>query len=87
MQAHTVFHGYAGEAEGIVLAQVLLGGEGQSPDIVERLDVVGRNAQLGKAAAVELGVHAVTYGMLQALQLQAFQLWACHRLQLRIEVG
>ena len=77
VQAHDVFSGHGEQAVGIVVAHILLFGEGQEPQVRQGLDVRGGDSDLVEAFAVKghIGVHAVAE-IAQAAQLQRFQLLA-----------
>ncbi|MNV75725.1 hypothetical protein D3C71_1690360 [compost metagenome] len=70
MQAHHLFLGHGEHAVGVVVAQVVLAGEGELRQVFEALEVVGVDAALGKALAVQ---RHVVVGVLQA-PAQALQL-------------
>ena len=74
VQAHRLVALNRQHAVGVDGAQVGAGGEGQPPDIGQRFDVSGFDAQFGESLLVEghaLG-HALE-GVLQELELQLFE--------------
>ena len=85
VQTHTVFQGYTRHTEGIGVAKILLGGEGQLADISQRLDVVRSDAQFLKLLLVELVVHAVANSLLKTLQLEGLNLFATHSLEFGVK--
>ena len=77
---------YAGDAEGVGVSKVLLGGEGYLAQVVQALDVPRLQSYFLEPLAVELRVHAMPYRFLQTLQLEGFYLLAGHCLDFGIEV-
>ncbi len=71
VDAHDLLEGHGEEAVGVVVAHVLLEGKRQALQIVEALDLVGRDACPFKALPVKRnrGVNAL-HGLLQALKLE-----------------
>ena len=64
---------------GVVVAHILLGGEGQLGDVVEGLDVLGLHARLVELLLEELDVVvAALGGLLQALELDGLELIMGH---------
>ena len=86
VQADDVVTGHGEQAEGVIVAQVLLFGEGQVLQIGQALDVAGFDAALVKAFAVEghIGIDTGTK-ILQAAQLQGFDILAGQRFFLDVE--
>ncbi|MNS53251.1 hypothetical protein D3C72_860020 [compost metagenome] len=70
VQAHHLLLGHGEHAVGVVVAQVVLAGEGELRQVFQALEVVGVGAALGKALAVQ---RHVVVGVLQA-PAQALQL-------------
>ena len=85
VQSRTFAHRYAGEAKRIVVAQVFLRGEGQSAHVVQRFDVVGRDAEFSEFLTVKFRVHTVAHGLLQPFQLKFFQFFSGHRFNFWVE--
>ena len=67
------------KAEGIVVAQVLLGGEGQLFDVLDGLNVIGADVHLLEFVTVEGHVVIdVFYNLMEPLALQGTHLVAAH---------
>jgi hypothetical protein len=84
MHAHELLARHREQAEGVVLAQVGLGGERQAAQIVEALDLLGGGP--GGVEALARGGDAVQQARddrAQALQLQPLQALARRGLDLR----
>lgn len=77
MQPHNMILGHGKQAKGVVVAQVLLFCKGQTPHIVQGLDVVRSDAHFRKALGVERhrSVHAGAE-IAQTAQLQRLQILA-----------
>ena len=74
MDAHDLVHGRGEHAEGVVVAQVVLGGEGQLLQVGQRADVRGLNPGLVEAPAVKRGgVVDPLHRRLQAPELDGLQ--------------
>ncbi len=76
-------HRHGEHAKGVVVAQILLVGERQLGDVLQRLNVVGRHACFGVVFLVERHLlHAIGDCFLESLQLQLLQLRTRHGLSL-----
>ena len=53
MNSHDLVHGRGEHAEGVVVPQVLLGGEGQQLEVGQGADMFGLNPHFVHAAAIE----------------------------------
>ena len=86
MQADDVVTRHGEKTEGIVIAQVLLFGEGQVLQIGQALDVAGLDTALVEAFAVERHIGIDTGAkVLQTAQLQGFDIFAGQRFLVDIE--
>ncbi len=76
MQAHRLIAIDGQQAVGIDGAQVVAGGERQAPDVGQRFDFRGRDAQLRELVPVKGDAlrHALE-GVLQAFELQLLECW------------
>ena len=74
MDAHHIVHGYGKHAEGIVVPQILFGGEGQALQVFQTLDVAGTHPHFIKFLPVERhrSVNPLGGG-LQSAQLNSFE--------------
>ena len=79
VQARDVFTRHGHEAQGITVAQILLGGKGQAADVIETPDIRGFDAEFVEALMIEgdIVVHPVRH-VLQPLQLQGFKFFPGH---------
>ena len=86
VQADDVVTRHGEQAEGVIVAQILLLGEGQVLQIGQALDVAGFDAALVKAFTVEghIGIDTGTK-VLQTAQLQGFDILAGQRFFVDIE--
>lgn len=86
VQADDVVTRHGEKTEGIVIAQVLLFGEGQVLQIGQALDVAGLDTALVEAFAVERHIGIDTGAkVLQTAQLQGFDIFAGQRFLVDIE--
>ena len=86
VQADDVVTRHGEQTEGIVIAQVLLFGEGQVLQIGQALDVAGFDTALVKAFAVKRHIGIDTGAkVLQTAQLQGFDIFAGQRFLVDIE--
>ena len=86
VQADDVVTRHGEQTEGIVIAQVLLFGEGQVLQIGQALDVAGLDTALVEAFAVEGHIGIDTGAkVLQTAQLQGFDIFAGQRFLVDIE--
>ena len=79
--AYYLVHGHCIESEGVLVTQVILGGEGQFGDVIKALDVLRLDAHLVEFLPVEgylliAGLH----GLLQSLKLEFLHRLAVHAL-------
>ena len=74
VHAHDLAARYAQEPRGILVPQILLGGEGDAPDVVQRRDALGRHTGFIQTAAIELALAHMGHGGLEARQLGVFDL-------------
>jgi len=74
VETHHAAHGHGKEPEGIVVPEILFGGEGKARQVLQGLDVVGRHPRRIESAPIE--THRVIHPLhhlLQALALEGFQ--------------
>ena len=86
VDAHGIVQISAYQSVGIVVAQVLLRGEGDLAKIVERIDGIGRDTEFTETLLVEGRVQADLDGLLEFLHLQLLELLSWHRLYFRLPV-
>ena len=86
VQTYTVFQRYTSQSERIVFTQVVLRGERQLTHIIEALDIIWGDAQFFELLTIELRVHTMMHGVLQAFQLELTQLLHRHRFDFRIKI-
>ena len=76
VHAHDLRLRHAEHARGVLVAQVLLGGEGDAAHVVQAPDAFGRHARLIQTAAVEFAFAGLRHRGAQPRQLRVFDLVA-----------
>ena len=74
VHAHDLAARHAQKPRGILVPQILLGGEGNAPDIVQRRDAPGRHAGFIQTAAIELALAHMGHRGPETRQLGVFDL-------------
>ena len=83
---HHVAHGHGEQPKGVAVTQVLLGGKGQAPQIIQRADVIRAHPGLVEGLAVEAHRVVDALGHLpQAFELQGLQRLARQRLEFLVK--
>ena len=86
VDADDLLHGLGEQTEGVIVAQIGLGGGRDAADIVKRFDAVRRDAGLIQLFGVERHVAvAIIHRPFQPLQLQLFELFARHGFNVFLE--
>ena len=84
MDTDGIVQASAYEAIGIVVAQVLLRGEGDLAEVCQRVDGVRRDAEISQTLLVERRVQSNLDALLEFLHLQRFQLLSWHFFDFRL---
>jgi hypothetical protein len=79
MQADTLLEGDSHQSEGIVGTEVVFRGERNLAEIVERLDIVGRESVLMEYFLIKRRLDRLPDRPFQAFQLEGGELVAAHR--------
>ena len=84
MEAYDLFQRNGRESEGIVVAQILLGGKREFPYVVEGSDIFRPESAGSEPLFIEGNAHTAGKGLLQSFHLQLLQSGAGERLQLGV---